>query len=125
MGHVDITQEDGTSTRLGGDPQDEAFRRWVEDRQRLGSVCSQPGRPGSSPACLSCTASCSSEPADVDPEEPPACPSCGGSGLAESGVRHMGATEWVACPDCEGGLRPTDAARLAQWDLDRVEGRRG
>jgi hypothetical protein len=33
------------------------------------SVCTQPGQPGSSPACALCTASCSAEPADVDPLE--------------------------------------------------------
>lgn len=33
------------------------------------TVCDQPGVPGSSPACSTCTASCSAEPADVDPAE--------------------------------------------------------
>lgn len=32
-------------------------------------VCSQPGNPGSSPACVPCVASCSADPADVDPIE--------------------------------------------------------
>jgi hypothetical protein len=32
-------------------------------------VCTQPGEPGSSPACASCSAPCSAEPADVDPNE--------------------------------------------------------
>jgi len=33
------------------------------------SVCTQPGSPGSSPACITCTASCSDDPADLDPAE--------------------------------------------------------
>lgn len=32
-------------------------------------VCSQPGNPGSSPACNTCVASCSTDPADIDPVE--------------------------------------------------------
>lgn len=32
-------------------------------------VCDQPGNPGSSPACLTCVASCSADPADIDPIE--------------------------------------------------------
>lgn len=72
MGRVTIANLNTGETRdFEGDPRDEPFRRWVRDRARQGSVCDQPGTPGSSPACLSCTASCSSEPADVDPEEPP------------------------------------------------------
>ena len=32
-------------------------------------VCDQPGNPGSSPACITCVASCSEDPADIDPVE--------------------------------------------------------
>ena len=33
------------------------------------NVCDQPGNPGSSPACFTCVASCSADPADIDPVE--------------------------------------------------------
>lgn len=32
-------------------------------------TCEQPGLPGSSPMCGTCTATCSADPADVDPAE--------------------------------------------------------
>ena len=32
-------------------------------------VCSTPGQPGSSPACVTCVASCSPDPACIDPAE--------------------------------------------------------
>lgn len=33
------------------------------------TICDQPGKPGSSPACKTCVASCSEDPADIDPIE--------------------------------------------------------
>ena len=33
------------------------------------SICSTPGNPGSSAGCSTCTATCSADPADVDPAE--------------------------------------------------------
>ena len=33
------------------------------------TICTQPGVPGSSPACVTCTASCSPDPAEFDPAE--------------------------------------------------------
>ena len=32
-------------------------------------VCDQPGNPGSSAACITCVATCSADPADIDPIE--------------------------------------------------------
>lgn len=32
-------------------------------------ICTQPGNPGSSSACVTCVASCSEDPADIDPIE--------------------------------------------------------
>jgi hypothetical protein len=33
------------------------------------TVCAQPGNPGSSAACNTCVATCSADPADIDPVE--------------------------------------------------------
>lgn len=54
---------------LDGDTPADVLRRFRERCETAGTVCTQPGKPGADSPCGTCTATCSSGPADVDPAE--------------------------------------------------------